>query len=47
MDVWEFLIAIGLDSWMGLDDLVKTLNEDDFDLLKKELPDKWEYLKEN
>ena len=28
----------------GLDDLVKTLDSDDFNLLKKKIPDKWESL---
>ena len=28
----------------SLDKLVKNLNEDDFKILKKELPDKWQYL---
>ena len=29
---------------MSLDGLVKYLNQDDFKILKKELPDKWQYL---
>ena len=29
---------------MSLDILVKSLNEDDFKILKKELPDEWQYL---
>ena len=29
---------------MSLDGLVKKLNEDDFKILKKEFPDKWQYL---
>ena len=29
---------------IGLDSLVKTLDEDDFKILKKEFPDKWQYL---
>ena len=28
----------------GLDDLVRTLDSDDFNLLKKKIPDKWEPL---
>ena len=28
----------------GLDSLVKNLDEDDFKILKKEFPDKWQYL---
>ena len=29
---------------MSLDGLVKNLNEEDFKILKKEFPDKWQYL---
>ena len=29
---------------MGLEELVKTLDNDDFDILKKQFPNKWEYL---
>ena len=29
---------------MGLDELVKTLDKDDFDSLKKEITVKWKYL---
>ena len=29
---------------MKLDDLVKTIEKDDFEILKKEFPDTWEYL---
>ena len=31
----------------SLDILVINLNEDDFNVLKKEFPDKWQYLKKN
>ena len=31
---------------MSLDGLVKNLNEDEFRILKKEFPDKWQYLNE-
>ena len=29
---------------MNLDGLVENLDEDDFKILKKEFPDKWQYL---
>ena len=29
---------------MGLDELVKASDNDDFEILKKGLPDEWEYL---
>ena len=29
---------------MGLDELAKTLDKDDFQILGKDFPDKWEYL---
>ena len=32
---------------MGLDDLVETLEKDDFNILKKQFSDKWEYLNKN
>ena len=32
---------------MSFDRLVKNLNDDDFKILKKELPDNWQYLKKN
>ena len=32
---------------MGSDELVKSLGVDDFELLEKEFPDKWFYLKKN
>ena len=31
-------------SSMGLDELVEDLDNDDFIILKKEFPDKWQYL---
>ena len=31
----------------SLDKLVKNLDEDDFKILKKEFPDKWQYLNKN
>ena len=30
---------------MSLDGLIKILNEDEFKILKKEVPDKWRYFK--
>ena len=32
---------------MSLDGLIKTLNGDDFNVLKKDFPDKWQYLNQN
>ena len=37
IDIYRFLS-------MGLGGLVKNLNENDFEILKKEFPDKWQYL---
>ena len=31
----------------SMDKLVKNLDEDDFKILKKKFPDKWQYLKKN
>ena len=36
IDIYRFLS-------MSLDGLVKSLNEDDFKILKEEFPDKWQY----
>ena len=32
---------------MSLDGLVKNIKETDFKILKKQFPDKWQYLKKN
>ena len=42
MVVLDLLTVIA--SYQSLDKLVKNLEEDDFKFLKKEFPDKWQYL---